>query len=335
MPIRQMRMPQDFQTMLDMLPRAFQYPENPAWSINIDELENTTDTVRTARRLWPILRMVQVISPSFRDIIDGVIWEENNQPVGITNVMRMGLGNSDSWTIVNVGVLPAYRRRGIARKLVEAAIEIARERGAKRVILDVINGNDPAYQLYARLGFVQFDYGIELNYSRPMLPAECPIPNGYTIKHLTRTDWQPTFELVKRITPPDIQIYLPVEESRYRVGPVERVLVPVFESGIRTKRIGVYSPHAEIVAAADYSARIRPGGVNGLSVTLDPAHQALAPYLITSLLNEIIHIAPGRNVEMRVMSWSAAVVEAAKSAGFEQRMAANRMGLKLIRLNSA
>src|SRR5579864_5766079 len=119
MPIRPMRMPQDLQTMMDVLPRAFQYPENPAWSINIDELANTTDTVRTFRRLWPILRVVQAISPQFRDMFDGVIWEEDNQAVGITNVGRMGLGNSGSWQIVNVGVLPAYRRHGIARKLVE------------------------------------------------------------------------------------------------------------------------------------------------------------------------------------------------------------------------
>ena len=278
--------------------------------------------------------MAQVISPSLRDIIDGVLWEEDKQPVGIANVMRMGLGNSDSWSIVNVGVLPAYRRRGIARKLVEATIQIAVERGAKRVILDVIDGNDPAYQLYVSLGFVKFDYGVEFNYSHLTRPVECPFPAGYTIKPLARADWRPSYELARRITPPDIQRYLPVEESRYRVGTVERMLAPIFESGIYAKRIGIYAPPGKIVATANYAARMRPGGINSLSITLDPAHNVLAPFLIASLLNEIIRIAPKRNIEMRVMSWSAAVMDAATAAGFEHRMAGNRMGLKLNGPNS-
>jgi GNAT superfamily N-acetyltransferase len=329
MPIRPMRLPQDLQTMLDVLPRAFQYPENPAWSFNPDELENVTDTVRTIKRLWPILRVLRLLSPGFRDIFDGVIWEEKGQPVGITNVQRMGINNSNSWIIANVGVLPEYRRRGIARKLVEAAIEMAKSRKAKRVILDVIEGNDPAYQLYLSLGFEQFDYGAEFVYSRPTPPADCPLPEGYTVKALTQANWRPTYELVKRITPPNVQSYLPVEESRYRVGLIERVLMPIFETGTRTKRIGVYSSGREIVATANYSARTRPGGVNGLSVTVDPAHSLLASYVIHSLLNEITRIAPGRNIEMRLMSWLAPTIEAAKTAGFEQRMAGNRMGLTL------
>ncbi len=327
MPIRPMRMPQDFQTMLDILPKAFQYPENPNWSINTDELENITDLVRTLRRLWPILRIVQALSPGFRDVIDGVIWEEDSQPVGITNVMRMGLGKSDSWMIANVGVLPTYRRRGIARKLVEAAIEFAKARKAKRIILDVIDGNDPAYQLYVSLGFEPFDYGLELNYSHPSPPAECPLPDGYTIKRLTLAEWQPSYQLAKRLTPLNVQRYFPVEAARYRVGLLQRLLAPLFEIGARHTRLGVYMTNGEIAATANYAARTRPGGLNELSVTVDPAHSALAAYLIHSLLNEIMQIAPGRVTEMRLQRWSVPVIEAAKAAGFEQRLAGHRMGL--------
>lgn len=315
--------------MLDILPKAFQYPENPAWSTNADELVGVTDTVRMVKRLWPILRVVQVLSPGFRDVIDGVIWEEDGQPVGITNMMRTGFGQSDSWMIANVGVLPTYRRRGIARKLVEAAIEFAKARKAKRIILDVIDGNDPAYQLYRSLGFEAFDYGIELNYSRQSPPVECPLPDGYTIKSLARTDWQPNYQLAKRLTPLNVQRYFPVEEVRYRVGLLQWILTPIFEIGARHKWLGVYTMNGALVATANYAARTRPGGLNELSVTVDPIHNVLAAYLINALLNEIMQIAPGRVTEMRLQSWLAPVIDAAKAAGFEQRLAGHRMGLIL------
>ena len=127
----------------------------------------------------------------------------------------------------------------------------------------------------------------------------------------------------------DVQRYFPVEEARYRVGPLQRILAPLFEIGACHKRLALYTANGEIVATANYAARTRPGGVNDLSVSVDPAHSALAAYLIHSLLNEIIHIAPGRATEMRLQSWSAPVIEAARTAGFEQRLAGHRMGLIL------
>jgi len=206
---------------------------------------------------------------------------------------------------------------------------MAKQRKANRVVLDVIEGNDPAYQLYVSLGFEQFDTGIELIYTRSTPPVECPLPTGYTLKGLTRANWRPNYELLKRVTPSNVQSYLPVEESHYQVGFMERMLASIFESGIRTKRVGVHTADGDIVAIANYSARTRPGGVNGLSVTIDPEHPMLAPYLIYSLLNEIMRIAPGRTTEMRLQSWSVPVIDVAKLAGFEQRKAGNRMGLAL------
>ncbi|CAN0065876.1 unnamed protein product [Phaeothamnion confervicola] len=50
-------------------------------------------------------------------------------------------------------VLPEARRRGLARRLLAAAEEHARRRGAARCRLDVLVGNSAARQLYLSAGY--------------------------------------------------------------------------------------------------------------------------------------------------------------------------------------
>jgi ribosomal protein S18 acetylase RimI-like enzyme len=58
-------------------------------------------------------------------------------------------------------VVPAYRRRGIGRALLERAERFARGEGAKALRVGVLAKNEPAGRLYRRLGFT--DYTIQLN----------------------------------------------------------------------------------------------------------------------------------------------------------------------------
>jgi ribosomal protein S18 acetylase RimI-like enzyme len=55
--------------------------------------------------------------------------------------------------IFGLAVSPEHQRRGIARHLLEAAIEAARARGAHRLTLHVLATNHRARRLYERIGF--------------------------------------------------------------------------------------------------------------------------------------------------------------------------------------
>ena len=59
----------------------------------------------------------------------------------------------DCW-LEDLYVRESARRSGLGRALVEAAVERARERGSKRIELDVNEDNAPARALYEACGFL-------------------------------------------------------------------------------------------------------------------------------------------------------------------------------------
>lgn len=56
-----------------------------------------------------------------------------------------------------VAVLPAYRRRGVARDLLAGVVALAAAEGADRLLLEVREDNEAAIALYAAAGFSEID----------------------------------------------------------------------------------------------------------------------------------------------------------------------------------
>jgi len=55
--------------------------------------------------------------------------------------------------VLTLGVLPGLRRQGIAAALLGQALELARQSGASRLLLEVAADNRPALAFYRRQGF--------------------------------------------------------------------------------------------------------------------------------------------------------------------------------------
>ena len=53
------------------------------------------------------------------------------------------------------GVVPSHRRRGLAREMMERSARLLRGRGCSTYVLEVIDSNRAAIELYRRLGFVE------------------------------------------------------------------------------------------------------------------------------------------------------------------------------------
>ena len=71
---------------------------------------------------------------------------------------------ADEADMMNVAVHPDYRRKGIARRLVEGLVAALREKGVYSLALEVRASNVPAISLYEGLGFSQV--GLRPNYYR-------------------------------------------------------------------------------------------------------------------------------------------------------------------------
>lgn len=334
MPMRPLAMPGDLKTLEPLLYESFQYPENPEWGVQEDEKENITAEIRTLHRLWPLLWAIAWIYPRLRDLFGGYVWEEENQLVGVVMVEPTGLMSGPNWEVGTVAVLPSYRRRGIARQLAEAGLALARERGARTLMLDVIAHNKPAYELYKSLGFSHVATGSELHREpETPLPEAQPLPAGYRARELPRAEWQPRYELARRIIPREVQVFRPVRESDYHPPFLVRTLVKlvtrlsgrVHEAYVVTRD----EPSGEVVGVTRCAARTRAGGVNNISVLLDPAHPELAPYLMGTIVHKVMEHSPGRRIRFGQFNWGQAAIDAALEMGFTTNKEAHEMGLVL------
>lgn len=78
--------------------------------------------------------------------------------VGLANCFT-GFSTFAAHPLVNihdVAVDPAYRGRGIAKALFAQIEVVAREKGAVKITLEVLSGNEPAKALYRSLGYADY-----------------------------------------------------------------------------------------------------------------------------------------------------------------------------------
>ncbi len=81
-----------------------------------------------------------------------------DQAVGLVNCIE-GFSTFACKPLVNVhdvAVHPQYRKLGVAQKMMDLVEVIARERGACKLTLEVLQGNARAIRLYERVGFAAF-----------------------------------------------------------------------------------------------------------------------------------------------------------------------------------
>ncbi len=100
---------------------------------------------------WSPLEMLSDVGasavPSTEILIDAT--EQDNEITGLV-VVRTAACEVE---VLNLVVLPSWRRRGVARELLLAAFSRARSAGARRAFLEVRESNLGARAFYLRIGF--------------------------------------------------------------------------------------------------------------------------------------------------------------------------------------
>ena len=92
------------------------------------------------------------------------------QPVGLVNCIE-GFSTFACKPLVNVhdvAVLASHRGRRIGEQMLALAEQIARERGACKLTLEVLSGNTGACRLYQRIGFENYQLDPAMGYAQFM-----------------------------------------------------------------------------------------------------------------------------------------------------------------------
>ncbi|TFH09916.1 MAG: GNAT family N-acetyltransferase [Candidatus Atribacteria bacterium] len=328
MTIRALRLPSDLMPLEDMLIRTFQYPENPEWSIQADEEEDISREIKTLRRLWPLVRLAQVFSKSTRDLMRGFVWEEDGQ-IGAV-VMYQRRGSTNTWTVGTVGVLPEFRRRGLARKLLTRSLDDIRARGGTHVVLGVIDRNVPAYALYKSLGFEHYSSQPEFSLTPTAAATKTSLPAAVEESAHDRFDWEKRYDLARRITPSEITKYDPVIPGRFKPPAILRVVDPLQDKmQKRTEKRSLFTKAGTIVGHSGFLTSATPTGTSSIWAQVDPNESELAAYALATALASARSLSPTKRVRFATSSWMPNLCQAAEDLGFTKRLEYHMLGLLL------
>jgi RimJ/RimL family protein N-acetyltransferase len=128
---------------------------------NAEALRRVFDTIARERRYLPIFE-----APPLDDVrryIQDAIEKDNpaivaiggDAVVGWCDIRRDAQPTGTHRGVLGMGVVPAWRARGVGSRLIEAALGLARERCFVRIELEVYADNHPAIALYKKFGFVR------------------------------------------------------------------------------------------------------------------------------------------------------------------------------------
>ena len=158
--------------------------------------------MRYLSKMGPGLPLISRMNEMAMGINLGYVWIANNNLVGNVSVYptHMPRDMGEIWIIANVGVHPDYQRRGIARKLMVASMDMIRSRNAKSVILQVDVDNHSARNLYHSLGFI--DERIWTVWQRTGSNMPPPLlEHDVYVRRRRRSEWRDELALAHHIRP--------------------------------------------------------------------------------------------------------------------------------------
>ncbi len=178
------------------------------FNLDADGMRFVTHMLRASENPRYLRRLV--LHPESASLpIVGYVWEEDGRIVGNTSLIRMSGGGVRRFVIANVAVAPAYRRRGIARHLVQAALDLARRKRAQEVWLQVKEENQGAQALYRELGFRT--EAVRATWLRPGRAPLPPAPTSVVVRRRTRRDWPLQRLWLEQTYPTGVVWYLRLE----------------------------------------------------------------------------------------------------------------------------
>jgi ribosomal protein S18 acetylase RimI-like enzyme len=215
--LRPMDPMRDLRGVADLIEEAFADDLDQSGQSALQEL-------RWLSRIKPVLWWMVYSNPEHTDFLSGFVWEEDKKIVGNITINRSSAG-SRRWLISNLAVSKKYRRRGIARGLMYAALELVNEYNGSMVSLQVRADNESARQLYDDLQFKEISGSTHLVAAQVPAVTELPLPPAVVFRprRFDMADAKEAYHLANVATPISVQKEWPIRQSQFRLGSGELV----------------------------------------------------------------------------------------------------------------
>ena len=192
----------------------------------------------------------------------GFVFEADDKLVGNVSIIPTKIHGRT--IIANVAVLDEYRRRGIARQMMDAALDHLYNRGIGTVLLQVDVHNEGAIKLYETLGFKT------MGSTTYWLAGQSQIrslsnPSAVDIRQLRSQDGAAAYELDRRVYPLDLNWPDPIRPNVYK--PSMWQLLDGFINGRQSESWAIHDDK-KLVAVG--SIRSEWGRPHKLSLRIDP-----------------------------------------------------------------
>lgn len=216
--IRPFDVGRDLRPVAELIADAFTTELDPRGQAALREM-------RLMSHLSGLLKLLSRSTSELTDVFNGYVWVESGKIVGNVTVQRADkYGNR--WQIANVAVAPAYRGRGIARRLMDRALSHVTNVDGRWAVLQVYDHNLPARRLYADLGFEEVGAMVDLQLAH--VPEEVPFPPAQESFHaFAAQEWQPLYELVTTQLNAQAQWWRAIRRADFQM-PLEQQLTEWF-----------------------------------------------------------------------------------------------------------
>jgi ribosomal protein S18 acetylase RimI-like enzyme len=193
--------------------------------------------MREMRWMGTLFGWMDWLASPGQGLMPGYVWLEDSQIVGNVTVRKLS-AFGHGWMIGNVAVAPEWRGRGIARQMMDAAIELVRHNRGEWIALQVRTDNEIARKLYQTLGFGETGEMVYLECRSPgafQAAHPAPITSG-SLRPARASDMDQLYTLARSCVPDSMRWAEPVYRSLFDLS-AERTLTDWFTGEQRVWRV--------------------------------------------------------------------------------------------------
>ena len=304
--IRPINLRRDLAAIADLIDEAFRDELDASGLASLREM-------RTMARLGPLLYL---FVPS-GDFYRGFVWESDGQIVGNVTIQPLD-EYGHRWMIANVAVRKTHRRRGIARALMEQALERVRQNGGRWAVLQVRESNEAACKLYQQMGFERIMVETHLRAFDFTAPSSADAPADVSLAPVRDRHWKAVKKLLRASLPSQARWW---REHRapgfYRnsASGLGRFWGRLSGQGWRIRE-GVWEGD-ELKGVLDVD--VRPHGEHRLDLLLHPSLRGRTePWLVAHGLRLLGEERPFRPIAATLFDYQHYAIEALRDAGFRE-----------------